>query len=325
MAYIVISQKDGEIGRLPLRGSVVIGRSIECDVCIHDVLLSRKHCRLHYARGAWRLVDLESRNGTHVGSSCITHHPLSNDDEFRIGQTFVRYATGNLQKSRILDPSFAQRPSDPFEALSGTVFAFELDAEDAPPQPVIRGKPTPRPSPRTPRGYEGENVDGMVLKMLSDSHDTIVAQTVVINASAVRPSTLRRRPMPRPIVRGRDFGVVDRYCVDDLPLQASLDLLNDSISGAAALSSGSSAWAPGGSGPGFDPAEMLASMVMPAVQPLPLPQTISQVDLAPLVDWQRRHRPLVRPETKLNISMIALMAVCIATVALAMWKLMAMA
>src|SRR5688500_5295158 len=47
MAYLIFTSRQGkEIGRRPLDGPMVIGRSPECDVALDDAQLSRRHCRL---------------------------------------------------------------------------------------------------------------------------------------------------------------------------------------------------------------------------------------------------------------------------------------
>ena len=65
MAYLIFSSHKGEeIGRRRLDGPVTIGRAVDCDVSLHDHLLSRKHCRLAPSDEGWVLADLGSKNGT---------------------------------------------------------------------------------------------------------------------------------------------------------------------------------------------------------------------------------------------------------------------
>ena len=45
----------------------MVGRSPECDVAVRDLLLSRTHCRIEPAGHGWKVVDLNSRNGTGLG------------------------------------------------------------------------------------------------------------------------------------------------------------------------------------------------------------------------------------------------------------------
>ena len=44
----------------------VIGRSPECDFILRDMTVSWRHAELRPSAGHWVLVDLDSKNGTHV-------------------------------------------------------------------------------------------------------------------------------------------------------------------------------------------------------------------------------------------------------------------
>ena len=49
--------------------AAVIGRDPGCDIVLEDDRVSRRHARLAFAEGAWRLADLESTNGTSLGGA----------------------------------------------------------------------------------------------------------------------------------------------------------------------------------------------------------------------------------------------------------------
>ena len=40
MAYLVFNVKGRELGRRPLDERLVIGRSPDCDVCVHDIVVA---------------------------------------------------------------------------------------------------------------------------------------------------------------------------------------------------------------------------------------------------------------------------------------------
>jgi pSer/pThr/pTyr-binding forkhead associated (FHA) protein len=161
MAYLVFSSAKGEeIGRRRLAPStpVTIGRSPECDVSLHDILLSRRHCRLVPADGGWVLIDLGSKNGTVVNGQKVTSHPLRDGESFRAGRFVVRFRAGELapaeeRKEKLNRP---KRPADPFEAMAGTVAGFKYEPppdEQASPNDSRAGGargieqfPTPRPT-----------------------------------------------------------------------------------------------------------------------------------------------------------------------------------
>lgn len=54
-----------------LTTTVVVGRYADCDVVITAKSVSGRHCRLEFVDGVWRVIDLDSRNGTGVdGRRC---------------------------------------------------------------------------------------------------------------------------------------------------------------------------------------------------------------------------------------------------------------
>ncbi len=70
-----------ELGDAPL----TIGRDPECDLFFADKKLSRRHARVEPVGGGFRLVDLESRNGTWVNEERVEERQLAPGDEIRIG------------------------------------------------------------------------------------------------------------------------------------------------------------------------------------------------------------------------------------------------
>lgn len=70
-----------ELGEAPL----TIGRDPECDLFFADKKLSRKHARIERVAAGFRLVDLESRNGSWVNEVRVEARDLSPRDEIRLG------------------------------------------------------------------------------------------------------------------------------------------------------------------------------------------------------------------------------------------------
>lgn len=132
MAYLIITAGGEEIDRAELDGQVVIGRSPDCQVAIRDVLLSRHHCRIERHLGSWRVVDLNSRNGTRVNWNRVSSHRLRDGDVLRVGRTFITFRSGPFVPSETPAANRHRlvRPADPFEALAGTVAGFVLDDAD---------------------------------------------------------------------------------------------------------------------------------------------------------------------------------------------------
>ena len=65
---------------------VVIGRSPECHVTVEDPLISRQHARILISGDSAQIMDLGSRNGTHVNGERIEGAYLLEDrDRIRLG------------------------------------------------------------------------------------------------------------------------------------------------------------------------------------------------------------------------------------------------
>jgi predicted component of type VI protein secretion system len=171
MAYVIVYHKDQEVVRRELSGMATIGRSPDCELSVHDIMLSRRHCRIEPDGEGWILADLDSKNGTRVGGNAITRAPLSDGDVIRMGKTAVRYRTGPFMPATKPHSPGVQRPADPFEALSGTVRDFSYQ----PVQVATNGIPfpVPRPIPREPEAYADQEVRSLVSELVSSSWDSI--------------------------------------------------------------------------------------------------------------------------------------------------------
>jgi predicted component of type VI protein secretion system len=182
MAFIVYSIRGQELGRRALDGPLIIGRAADCDIQIRDIRLSRHHCRLEPTRGgAWTVVDLGSRNGTHVDGKQVTRQGLRDGDVLLIGNALVRFHIGRLAPAPERRPASGERsaaiarPLDPHEALAGTVTGFAFDAEMAEVFRKENNLPLPRPVPPEPASYAQEDVYSMLTEIASSSWDSIYA------------------------------------------------------------------------------------------------------------------------------------------------------
>jgi two-component system response regulator AtoC len=72
--------------RLPVRGTVVVGRAPEAEVRIDSAAVSRQHARISVEPGAVQLVDLGSQNGTRVNGERLNgERPLVYGDLLTFG------------------------------------------------------------------------------------------------------------------------------------------------------------------------------------------------------------------------------------------------
>src|SRR5689334_20197722 len=63
MAHIRFLAKKRAESVYQLTSDVVMGRSLDCDIFIPDIFVSRKHCRIEQTTQGWRITDTQSRNG----------------------------------------------------------------------------------------------------------------------------------------------------------------------------------------------------------------------------------------------------------------------
>lgn len=67
-----------------------LGRSSQCDIAIHDPLLSRNHCRFELRDDALCVIDLASANQTLVNDKPVDEGKLSVGDRITVGETILR-------------------------------------------------------------------------------------------------------------------------------------------------------------------------------------------------------------------------------------------
>lgn len=204
MPWIIISANGDELERRELSPAspLIIGRSPECDVIVRDILLSRTHCRLEPVGRAWRVVDLNSKNGTRVGWQVVRSHLLRDGDHLRMGRTRIVYCTGPFEPA--LDqpprPDRLVRPADPHEALSGTVTDFVLvddDDESGNDIDVFDGRPYPQPRPLDPVSYSEPEIETLLKELASGawSHENGAAGAA--GGTALAPVRTVARALPR--------------------------------------------------------------------------------------------------------------------------------
>lgn len=67
------------------------GRSVDCDIFLDDVTVSREHARFERRTGGFAVVDSKSLNGTYVNRQSIAEHDLAEGDEVQIGKYRMTY------------------------------------------------------------------------------------------------------------------------------------------------------------------------------------------------------------------------------------------
>jgi transcriptional regulator with GAF, ATPase, and Fis domain len=102
-AWLLLEHADGE-KKFPLAGApVVVGRGAGSDVRLADGSLSNHHCRLEPADDGWKVVDLESRNGTFVNDVLVKRRLLEDGDRLRLGRVHFRFRSGDAEDDPLED------------------------------------------------------------------------------------------------------------------------------------------------------------------------------------------------------------------------------
>ena len=185
MAYLILADHNGEFDRRELRVPMVIGRAADCDLCIRDILLSRHHCRIEPFDNRWVVTDLNSKNHTRIGSEIITRHVLRDGDAVRIGKIQICFKAGAFIPRPGGPRDLHVRPTDPIEALAGTISGFQFfDMEEDSRQ---SGFPIPRPRPAQPlSGHD------MVSDIASTVWDVILSEPDMVS----RPVRKKKSRIP---------------------------------------------------------------------------------------------------------------------------------
>lgn len=85
---------------------VTIGRASRNTLRIADDQSSREHCRLErHDDGSWTLVDLASRNGTHLNDKLVDEAPLHQGDRVRIGSTTITLELPGSEQEAAEEPA----------------------------------------------------------------------------------------------------------------------------------------------------------------------------------------------------------------------------
>ncbi|MHC5009587.1 MAG: sigma 54-interacting transcriptional regulator [Planctomycetota bacterium] len=92
LAGYLVFEEEGRRQRVPLPDTpFVVGRGAGADLRLADRSLSALHCRFERADGGWKVVDLDSRNGTFVADAPVKQRLLEDGDRIRIGRVQLTF------------------------------------------------------------------------------------------------------------------------------------------------------------------------------------------------------------------------------------------
>lgn len=96
------------------QGIHVVGRSVDCDIVLHDASVSRRHAELVIDGSTVTIRDLDSRNGTFVDDEPIESRQIEFGKQIRFGSVTLvvrRFAACDVEKEvETLDADHAGEP-----------------------------------------------------------------------------------------------------------------------------------------------------------------------------------------------------------------------
>lgn len=101
---IQVLQEDGSARFFPAAkpGGVTIGRGADNDIVLNDAQASRKHARIEFDGQVYRIIDLNSRNGTFLEDAKLLPgiaEPWLPEKALRIGNTWLRLALAQSDRT----------------------------------------------------------------------------------------------------------------------------------------------------------------------------------------------------------------------------------
>lgn len=135
---------------------ITFGRSKKADIFLDDEQLSRIHAKISRVGQGYRLIDLDSHNGTYVNGMRILEHPLASYDIIGLGHSEIKFLiqdvmSEGLGKAGGFSPD--QTNSLALDTAERNVLQLELERPSSP--PPISPEPAggtflPFPGPRKP-------------------------------------------------------------------------------------------------------------------------------------------------------------------------------
>lgn len=130
-------------------GTSILGRGDDADVVLREKSVSRKHARLvpQPESGVWKVVDLDSSNGLHVGGKRVRTALVRDGETFVLGDVEIRLRDDAAQ-SPAPEPTAPARSSSASEGGIELEFGDDIDLElTRPAAPAQAKAPASRPRP----------------------------------------------------------------------------------------------------------------------------------------------------------------------------------
>ncbi len=130
----------------------VVGRSSENPIHIEDKQCSRRHCHFERTEFGYKLVDLESRNGTRVNDKIVNQALLRPGDRVSIGKHTLTFEDSSFKEPPAdVAARFGPPPAAP--AMAGGLPVATPVADPVPTAPSAPPEPGPEPRLRRRTGH----------------------------------------------------------------------------------------------------------------------------------------------------------------------------
>lgn len=133
---VVLTRPGAPIQEIPLgKSSLTMGREPENEVQLEGLEVSRKHCRVEpLPKGkGYRIIDLNSKNGTFLNGLQITAMALDIEDQVRVGDSLVVYVDDDADAEEVLagiDQGTSWLPVGSESSTSGDLLDEETSDEE---------------------------------------------------------------------------------------------------------------------------------------------------------------------------------------------------
>src|ERR1043165_1752942 len=104
---------------------VMIGRDASNQLCIDDHSVSRQHCLIRREADAFKIIDLESFNGTFVNGVPVGEQPLTHGDQVALGRALFLFLLYEIESGA------SHSPVELSEDSPTAVSTIRLDRKDA--------------------------------------------------------------------------------------------------------------------------------------------------------------------------------------------------
>ena len=156
-------------------GSIVVGRSPECDLVLQDESISRRHAQISRDGRGWIITDLGSKNGLKLNTFQTTGQELCNGDRIDVGAVRLYVEIGPAPATSPAKVVFEAEPGP--ERRTEVLDMDELDSllSSSSPDPLLRSPELQRPPDPLLRSDSGSPPEaGGLVRLFGEAADALL-------------------------------------------------------------------------------------------------------------------------------------------------------